>query len=144
MARERNRVCIIVGAGVSGLVQAAELLRKDILQPEEVEILDRSNDYGGVWNAATYPGAGCDVFSVLYQVSWFRKAGKISFSGSLCLSHIADHHAVSQTGVVSFQEAANLQTTSDSSPRNFSCVLAQPSTRMSSRRFGLTRRWSGV
>ncbi|KFZ20415.1 hypothetical protein V501_00155 [Pseudogymnoascus sp. VKM F-4519 (FW-2642)] len=79
MARERNRVCIIVGAGVSGLVQAAEILRKDILQPEELEILDRSKDYGGVWNAAIYPGAGCDVFSVLYQVSWFRKADWGSF-----------------------------------------------------------------
>jgi cation diffusion facilitator CzcD-associated flavoprotein CzcO len=78
MARERSRLCIIVGAGVSGLVQAAELLRKDILQPEELEILDRSNDYGGVWNTATYPGSGCDVFSILYQVSWFRKPGKIT------------------------------------------------------------------
>jgi cation diffusion facilitator CzcD-associated flavoprotein CzcO len=79
MARERNRLCIIAGAGVSGLVQAAELIRKGILQPEELEILDRSSNYGGVWNDATYPGAGCDVFSILYQVSWFRKSGKPPF-----------------------------------------------------------------
>ena len=79
MAHERNRFCIIAGAGVSGLVQATELIRNGVLQPDELEILDRNGNYGGVWNDAIYPGAGCDVFSILYQVSWFRKSGKPPF-----------------------------------------------------------------
>jgi hypothetical protein len=143
MARERSRVCIIVGAGVSGLVQAAELLRKDILQLEELEILDRSNDYGGVWNTATYPNAGCDVFSVLYQVSWFRKPGKI-LPHLQYAQHTNDRHAFLQTGVVSFLEVESLQITFDGSPKSSTCARAQPSTRMSSRPFGLLRRWSGL
>lgn len=77
MADERQRFCLIVGAGVSGLTQAAELLRKGVLKAEELEIIDRDTDYGGVWNAATYPGAACDVFSVLYQISWFRNPGAL-------------------------------------------------------------------
>ncbi|KIM96696.1 hypothetical protein OIDMADRAFT_169525 [Oidiodendron maius Zn] len=79
MAHERNRFCIIAGAGVSGLVQATELIRNGVLQPEELEILDRNSNYGGVWNDAIYPGVGCDVFSILYQVSWFRKSDWSSF-----------------------------------------------------------------
>jgi cation diffusion facilitator CzcD-associated flavoprotein CzcO len=71
----KERFCLIVGAGVSGIVQAAELLRKEVLRPEEIQVLDRASDYGGVWHAATYPGAACDVFSALYQVSWYRNPG---------------------------------------------------------------------
>jgi cation diffusion facilitator CzcD-associated flavoprotein CzcO len=75
----RERFCLIVGAGVSGLVQAAELARQNVLRPDEFEIIDRGSDYGGVWHAATYPGAACDVFSALYQVSWFRNPGRPQF-----------------------------------------------------------------
>ncbi|UKZ64286.1 uncharacterized protein TrAtP1_005504 [Trichoderma atroviride] len=69
---ETFKFCIIIGAGVGGLVQAAELLRKKVLQPQDLQILERHSDYGGVWKAATYPGAACDVFSCTYQVSWHR------------------------------------------------------------------------
>jgi cation diffusion facilitator CzcD-associated flavoprotein CzcO len=78
--REYRRFCIIVGAGAGGLVQAAELLRKKVLRPQDLQILERSSDYGGVWKAATYPGAACDVFSCMYQVSWHRNPGKKSCS----------------------------------------------------------------
>jgi cation diffusion facilitator CzcD-associated flavoprotein CzcO len=85
-SRDTHKFCIIVGAGVGGLVQAAELLRKKVLQPQDIQILERSNDYGGVWNAATYPGAACDVFSCMYQVSWHRNPGKYR------LQFVVDYH----------------------------------------------------
>ncbi|KAK4076574.1 uncharacterized protein Triagg1_4177 [Trichoderma aggressivum f. europaeum] len=69
---DTHKFCIIVGAGAGGLIQAAELLRKKDLQLQDIQILERNSDYGGVWKAATYPGAACDVFSCTYQVSWHR------------------------------------------------------------------------
>jgi cation diffusion facilitator CzcD-associated flavoprotein CzcO len=70
-----HKFCIIVGAGVGGLIQAAELLRKEVLHVSDVQIIERSSDYGGVWQAAKYPGAACDVFSCMYQISWYRNPG---------------------------------------------------------------------
>ncbi|KAJ4854534.1 flavin-binding monooxygenase-like domain-containing protein [Trichoderma breve] len=69
---EAHKFCIIIGAGAGGLIQAAELLRKKVLRLQDIQILERNSDYGGVWKAATYPGAACDVFSCTYQVSWHR------------------------------------------------------------------------
>ena len=67
-----HRFCLIVGAGPSGLIQAAELLRKGILSHNDFLILERNDGYGGVWKQATYPGAACDVPSNVYQVSFHR------------------------------------------------------------------------
>ncbi|RFU74513.1 monooxygenase [Trichoderma arundinaceum] len=66
------KFCIIVGAGAGGLIQAAELLRRNVLRLQDLQILERNDNYGGVWETATYPGAACDVFSCTYQVSWHR------------------------------------------------------------------------
>lgn len=52
--RRERRTCIIIGAGVSGLVQAAELVRNNFLNHDDILILERANDYGGVWTAANY------------------------------------------------------------------------------------------
>ncbi|KAL4877353.1 monooxygenase [Aspergillus karnatakaensis] len=70
MAAEEHRVCIIVGAGFGGIVQACTLLREDILFPHEIQILERSGGYGGVWWKHTYPGAACDIASEIYSISW--------------------------------------------------------------------------
>lgn len=50
----QRKTCVIVGAGVSGLVQAAELIRRGVLKHEQLAILERAEDYGGVWKAAIY------------------------------------------------------------------------------------------
>ena len=71
-----HKPCIIVGGGVGGLIQAAELLRKKVFSLHDIRIFERNQDYGGVWKAATYPGAACDVFSCTYQISWHRNPGK--------------------------------------------------------------------
>src|SRR5271156_4133265 len=69
---KNRRVCLIIGAGASGLIQAAELVKQKILRRDEFEIIDRNDGYGGVWWQATYPGAACDIPSNIYQISWFR------------------------------------------------------------------------
>ena len=70
-----HKSCIIIGAGAAGLIQAGELLRKKVFKHKDILILERGHGYGGVWAAATYPGAACDVFSILYQISWWRNPG---------------------------------------------------------------------
>lgn len=75
-----HRTCIVVGAGLSGLIQAAELVRKKVVTPNEIQILDLGDGYGGVWRAATYPGAACDVMSHLYEISWFRNPGMTNWN----------------------------------------------------------------
>ena len=73
-----HKPCIIVGGGVGGLIQVAELLRKKVFSIQEIQIFERNHDYGGVWKAATYPGAACDVFSCTYQISWHRNPGRLA------------------------------------------------------------------
>jgi len=55
---QQRKTCVIIGAGVSGLVQAAELIRRGVLKHEQLAILERAEDYGGVWKAATYVSKG--------------------------------------------------------------------------------------
>ena len=69
---------VIVGAGFGGLAVALELKRAGI---ESFVVLERADEVGGVWQANTYPGAACDVPSVIYQFSrhlkpnWSRRFG---------------------------------------------------------------------
>ncbi|MBO9523348.1 MAG: NAD(P)/FAD-dependent oxidoreductase [Nocardioidaceae bacterium] len=58
---------VIVGAGFGGLGTAIELLRHGF---DDVTILERSEEIGGVWRDNTYPGAACDVPSSLYSWSF--------------------------------------------------------------------------
>lgn len=57
----------IIGAGFGGLAAAVEARRAGI---EDIVILDRAEEVGGVWQANTYPGAACDVPSHLYSLSF--------------------------------------------------------------------------
>jgi cation diffusion facilitator CzcD-associated flavoprotein CzcO len=67
---QKHRFCIIIGAGVCGIIQGCEFLRSKTIPLEEFELLDRNEDYGGVWWRNTYPGAACDVPSHIYCISW--------------------------------------------------------------------------
>lgn len=58
---------IIVGAGFAGIGLTRQLKRAGI---EDVVVLERGDDVGGVWRANTYPGCTCDVPSHLYSFSW--------------------------------------------------------------------------
>ena len=50
---------LIVGAGMSGLGLAVQLLRK--FGTRNFELIEKVDDVGGTWKVNTYPGCGCDV-----------------------------------------------------------------------------------
>lgn len=58
---------LIVGAGFAGLGTAIRLMQNGI---EDFVILERSDRVGGTWRDNTYPGAACDIPSVLYSYSF--------------------------------------------------------------------------
>lgn len=68
----------IIGVGFGGLAVALELKAAGI---DSFIVLERAAEVGGVWAANHYPGAGCDVPSVIYQFSthlkpnWSRRFG---------------------------------------------------------------------
>ncbi|WP_330252098.1 NAD(P)/FAD-dependent oxidoreductase [Nocardia sp. NBC_00565] len=68
-AGERPSV-IIIGAGFGGIGMAIELRRNGF---DDIAILERGADIGGVWRENTYPGAACDVPSPLYSFSYEPK-----------------------------------------------------------------------
>ncbi|HWJ93832.1 MAG TPA: NAD(P)/FAD-dependent oxidoreductase, partial [Telluria sp.] len=58
---------IIVGAGFAGIGMAVALKKQGL---DNIAILERSDDVGGVWRDNSYPGAACDVPSHLYSFSF--------------------------------------------------------------------------
>ncbi|MHB8218714.1 MAG: flavin-containing monooxygenase [Acidimicrobiales bacterium] len=57
----------VVGAGFSGIGQAAGLRRAGI---DDFAVLEQAGQVGGTWRDNTYPGATCDVPSNLYSFSF--------------------------------------------------------------------------
>src|SRR5258708_19141308 len=57
----------IVGAGFGGVAAAIALKRQGI---DDITLLERGDEVGGVWRANTYPGAACDVPSHVYSFSF--------------------------------------------------------------------------
>ncbi|WP_067477138.1 flavin-containing monooxygenase [Actinomadura hibisca] len=58
---------LIVGAGFAGLGTAIRLRQAGI---EDFVILERAGEVGGTWRDNTYPGAACDIPSLLYSFSF--------------------------------------------------------------------------
>ena len=54
---------LIVGAGFAGLVTGARLRQQGV---EDVRIIDKAGDVGGVWYWNRYPGAMCDTAAMIY------------------------------------------------------------------------------
>lgn len=61
---------IVIGAGFGGLGMAHHLRQAGF---DDITILERSDDVGGVWRDNVYPGAACDVPSALYSWSFAPK-----------------------------------------------------------------------
>jgi cation diffusion facilitator CzcD-associated flavoprotein CzcO len=57
---DEHRFVIIIGAGIAGILQASEFVRKKTIPIDEVAIIDKNGNYGGVWWTNTYPGCACD------------------------------------------------------------------------------------
>lgn len=58
---------VIVGAGFAGLGAAIKLKEAGV---DDLAILERSHEVGGTWRDNRYPGAACDIPSVLYSFSF--------------------------------------------------------------------------
>src|ERR1700739_4870666 len=65
----RPRIAVI-GAGLGGIAAVIELKRAGY---EDIVVLEKAADVGGVWRENTYPGAACDVPSPFYSYSFERK-----------------------------------------------------------------------
>ncbi|HEY4220326.1 MAG TPA: NAD(P)/FAD-dependent oxidoreductase, partial [Myxococcota bacterium] len=57
----------IIGAGFGGIGAAIRLQQAGF---DDVVVLERGDDVGGVWRDNTYPGCACDVQSHLYSFSF--------------------------------------------------------------------------
>lgn len=60
---------LIIGAGFSGLGTAIKLTEAGV---DDLVILERGDRVGGTWRDATYPGAACDIPSLLYSFSFAK------------------------------------------------------------------------
>jgi cation diffusion facilitator CzcD-associated flavoprotein CzcO len=71
MSRQHDHVydSLIVGAGFTGIGAAIKLIEAGV---EDFVILDRSDRVGGTWRDNTYPGAACDIPSLLYSFSFVK------------------------------------------------------------------------
>ena len=66
----RTRRILIIGSGFGGLGLAIRLKRAGI---HSFTILEKARTVGGTWRENTYPGAACDVASMLYCFSFDQK-----------------------------------------------------------------------
>ena len=71
----KHKFCIIIGAGMCGIAVAAHIVKHKVLPYEDFMIVDKNDDYGGVWQANHYPGAACDVVSHCYQMKFHLNPG---------------------------------------------------------------------
>ncbi len=72
MATGHVYATLIVGAGFTGLGSAIRLAEAGVNGPDDIVILERSDRVGGTWRDTTYPGASCDVPSLLYSFSFVK------------------------------------------------------------------------
>ena len=63
---------VVIGTGFAGLAMASRLLTEGFT---DLAVLERANDVGGTWRDNTYPGAGCDIPSHLYSLSFHPNPG---------------------------------------------------------------------
>jgi len=54
----------IIGGGLGGLLLGAHLRRAGV---QDIRIIERGGDFGGVWYWNRYPGAACDTQAILYM-----------------------------------------------------------------------------
>lgn len=64
-----NPSIIIIGTGFGGIAAAIQLKDAGF---DDIVMLEKADDVGGVWRENTYPGAACDVPTPLYSYSFER------------------------------------------------------------------------
>lgn len=86
---ERTHDLLIIGAGFLGLGTAIKARDAGI---DDLVILERGDSVGGTWRDAKFPGAACDIPSLLYSFSFAQNPGwtrAYSPSAEIC-AHIED------------------------------------------------------
>jgi cyclohexanone monooxygenase len=66
----RHTDVVIVGAGLGGMAAAIAFKRQGF---DDIVIVDRAEQFGGVWRDNTYPGVECDVPTWLYSFEFEPK-----------------------------------------------------------------------
>jgi cation diffusion facilitator CzcD-associated flavoprotein CzcO len=88
---------IIIGSGFAGICQAIKLKEHGI---HKFLILEKESDLGGTWRDNTYPGAACDIPSVLYTYSFEAKRSYDSYLRQPVIldymREVADKHKVTK------------------------------------------------
>ena len=69
MSADHIHATLIIGAGFTGLGTAIRLAEAGV---SDIVILERADRVGGTWRDTTYPGASCDVPSLLYSYSFVK------------------------------------------------------------------------
>lgn len=80
---------LIVGSGFTGIGAAIKLIQAGV---DDFVIVEREDRVGGTWRDNTYPGAACDIPSLLYSFSFAQNpdwSRAYSPAGEIC-SHIED------------------------------------------------------
>lgn len=72
MTADQVHSTVIIGAGFTGLGTAIKLKEAGV---DDLVILERADRVGGTWRDATYPGAACDIPSLLYSFSFAKNPG---------------------------------------------------------------------
>lgn len=67
-ANHANTAVLIIGAGISGICTAIDLVRQNNCR--NFIIVEKSGGVGGTWHDNKYPGCCCDVWSALYSLSF--------------------------------------------------------------------------
>ncbi|KAI3639118.1 hypothetical protein MIR68_002648 [Amoeboaphelidium protococcarum] len=68
---------LIVGAGLAGINMAISLHKE---RPnDQILVLEKTNDVGGVWSANAYPNLHCDVSWAVYAYQWDLEAAAKHF-----------------------------------------------------------------
>ncbi|RTR33946.1 NAD(P)/FAD-dependent oxidoreductase [Robertmurraya yapensis] len=113
---------VIIGTGFGGIAAAVKLKQEGI---NDIIILERSNDVGGVWRDNHYPGCACDVQSHLFSFSFFPNPNwSRSFSGQAeihqylrdcanafgLFDHIRFHHEVRKMNWIESEGEWEIQT----------------------------------
>ncbi|BDB44753.1 Baeyer-Villiger monooxygenase [Mycobacterium kiyosense] len=61
----QERGAIVIGGGISGIAAVVRLRKEAGI--DDVLLIEKSDGLGGTWNDNTYPGAACDIPSLLYS-----------------------------------------------------------------------------
>lgn len=87
--QEKTHDALVIGAGFTGLGTAHKLREAGI---RNIVVLERSDRVGGTWRDNQYPGAACDIPSLLYSFSFAKNPSwsrMYSPSKEIC-AHIDD------------------------------------------------------